>query len=308
MQAPQAEVSSRDNGEVTDAAPTPRPRALRVALDAAVTALEAAGVPDPQVDAQLLAAHVLGLSRGGVQAAMVTDRTLTEDEAAQFDALVERRRTREPLQHITGRAPFRNLDLAVGPGVFVPRPETELLADLAIEALRSAAGPEPIAVDLGTGSGAIAISLATEVPHSRVFAVELSPDAHRWAQRNIDETGAAVTLVRADFANALPDLDGTVTVVATNPPYVPVDAVPRDREVREHDPSLALYSGDDGLDAIRVISQRAHQLLHPGGLIVIEHGELQGEGVRSILSLDGWRRPETHPDLLGRDRHTTATK
>ncbi|HRP99995.1 MAG TPA: peptide chain release factor N(5)-glutamine methyltransferase, partial [Terrimesophilobacter sp.] len=222
--------------------------------------------------------------------------------------LVERRATREPLQHITGRAAFRSLDLAVGPGVFVPRPETELLAGLAIDALRAAASAEPIAVDLGTGSGAIALAMATEVPHARVYAVELSPEAHEWARRNIDETGAEVTLVRGDLATALPELDGTVTVVATNPPYVPRDAVPRDPEVRDHDPSLALYSGDDGLDAIRAVSRRAGELLHPGGLLAIEHGELQGAAVRDILSADGWRTPHTHPDLVGRDRHTTAVK
>lgn len=306
--------SGHDNGGVTDAETTPagrrsaQARALRSALGNAVLVLADAGVPDPRVDAELLAGHLLGLSRGGVHAAVATDRVLTEDEGAAFDALVARRSTREPLQHITGRAPFRNLDLAVGPGVFVPRPETELLAGLAIDALRAAASAEPIAVDLGTGSGAVALAMATEVPHARVYAVELSPEAHAWARRNIDETGASVTLVAGDFATALRDLDGTVTVVATNPPYVPADAVPRDPEVRDHDPHLALYSGDDGLDAVRVISRRAHELVHPGGLVIIEHGELQGQAVHDILSRDGWRRPETHPDLLGRDRHTSATR
>lgn len=281
---------------------------MSAALAEAVTLLAEAGVPDPRVDAELLAGHVLGLSRGGVQSALVTERPLTAAEARELEALIARRATREPLQHITGRAPFRNLDLAVGPGVFVPRPETELLAGLAIEALRAAASESPIAVDLGTGSGAVALAMATEVPHARVFAVELSPEAHAWATRNIAETGAAVTLVRGDFATALTELDGTVTVVATNPPYVPDEAVPRDPEVRDHDPSLALYSGTDGLDAIRAISRRAHALLHPGGTLAIEHGELQAQAVRDILNRDGWRRPETHHDLLGRDRHTTATR
>lgn len=298
---------ARDNGGVQPH-DTTAPRSLRPALDDATATLEAAGVPDPRVDAELLAAHVLGLSRGGVHAAAVTGRPLTTAEADGFADLVARRAAREPLQHITGRAPFRSLDLAVGPGVFVPRPETELLAGIAIDALRAAASENPIAVDLGTGSGAVALAMATEVPHARVWAVEFSPDAYAWAKRNIADADADVTLVHGDFATALTELDGTVTVVATNPPYVPDEAVPRDPEVRDHDPSLALYSGTDGLDAIRAISRRAHALLHPGGTLAIEHGELQAQAVRDILNRDGWRRPETHHDLLGRDRHTTATR
>lgn len=265
-------------------------------------------VPDPVVDAELLIGHVLGFTRGEVQAAVVRGDAMSDAQASILADLVTRRATREPLQHLTGRAPFRHLELAVGPGVFVPRPETETVAQLAIDALAHTPGASPVGVDLGTGSGAIALAMATEVPHARVFAVELSPEAHAWATRNIAETGAAVTLVRGDFATALTELDGTVTVVATNPPYVPDEAVPRDPEVRDHDPSLALYSGTDGLDAIRAISRRAHALLHPGGTLAIEHGELQAQAVRDILNRDGWRRPETHHDLLGRDRHTTATR
>lgn len=282
--------------------------ALRPLFDEAVTALTDAGVIDPSVDAELLIGHVLQLSRGGVQAALAMQRTITDDERTALEGVVARRVTREPLQHITGRAPFRSLDLAVGPGVFVPRPETELLAGIAIDALRSMATDAPIAVDLGTGSGAVAIALATEVPHARVFAVELSPQAHEWAARNIDEQQASVTLVLGDLAAALPELDGTVSVVASNPPYVPTDAVPRDPEVRGFDPELALYGGDDGLDVVRSLSQRALRLLHPGGLLAIEHGELQGAAIRELLDADGWRSPETLPDLLGRDRFTLARR
>ncbi|MBX3093063.1 MAG: peptide chain release factor N(5)-glutamine methyltransferase [Cryobacterium sp.] len=281
---------------------------LRSLLHDAVAVLAEAGVPDPRVDAELLLGHVLGLRRGGVQAALVTERAVTDAERAELDRIVARRANREPLQHITGRAPFRSLDLAVGSGVFVPRPETELLAGIAIDALRAVAGEAPIAIDLGTGSGAIALALATEVPHARVFAVEVSPEAHAWASRNIAESGGSVDLVLGDLATAFTELDGTVSVVASNPPYVPTGAVPRDPEVRDFDPPLALYGGDDGLDVIRALSQRALHLLHGGGLLAIEHGELQGAAIRELLVADGWRRPETHPDLLGRDRITTAVR
>jgi release factor glutamine methyltransferase len=261
------------------------------------------------VDAQLLAGHVLGLSRGGVQAKAAIDTIVDDDDAVALTALVERRAAREPLQHITGRAPFRALELAVGPGVFVPRPETEGVAQLAIDALRATAGPQPLAVDLGTGSGAIALAMATEVPHARVIGVELDPGAFRWAQRNLAEVGADnAELVQADLAAALPELDGTVDVVVSNPPYIPLGMVPRDLEVRLYDPEPALYSGDDGLDAVRQVSQTALRLLHPGGALVIEHGELQAAQIADLLTADGWRAIAGHRDVTGRDRATTALR
>lgn len=274
----------------------------------AVAALANAGVTDPEVDAELLIGHVLGASRGEVHAKIAMGSEVTDEQEQAVRGLVSRRATREPLQHITGRAPFRNLELLVGPGVFVPRPETELLAGIAIDALGASATAQPIAVDLGTGSGAIALAMATEVPHARVYAVELSPDAHEWARRNIEHTGAAVTLVLGDLTTALAELDGTVSVVASNPPYVPTDAVPRDPEVRLYDPELALYGGDDGLDVVRKLSVSAQRLLHSGGTLAIEHGELQGADIRRLLIDDGWHASATHRDLLGRDRITTAIR
>lgn len=280
---------------------------LAAAIRAGAERLAVAGVPDPLVDAELLAAHVRGLRRGEVQASVIRGDVLSGDDAAALDALLDRRAAREPLQHLTGVAPFRHLELAVGPGVFVPRPETETVAQFAIDALLADAAPAPIGVDLCTGSGAIALALATEVPHAEVFAVELSPDAHAWAMRNT--AGAEnLTLVLGDLADTLQDLDGTVAVVISNPPYVPDDAVPRDPEVRLHDPRMALYGGRDGLDVVRVLSARAMRLLRPGGLLVIEHGELQGAQIRALLADDGWRAPTTHPDLTRRDRATTALK
>ncbi|GLK28965.1 release factor glutamine methyltransferase [Agromyces luteolus] len=277
--------------------------------DATVGTLRAAGIADAEVDADLLMGHVLGLSRGEVHARLVIGDMLSTTDAAALDLLVARRARREPLQHLTGRAAFRSLELAVGPGVFVPRPETELLAQLAIDALRAAAEPEPIGVDLGSGSGAIALSMATEVPHARVRAVENSPEAFPWTRRNVDEVAAPnLELVFGDLAEALPELAGHVAVVASNPPYIPDDAIPRDPEVRLHDPEHALYGGPDGLDVVRVLSRRALVLLHPGGALMIEHGETQSAEIAAILKADGWHAVAHHRDLTGRDRVTTARR
>ena len=274
-----------------------------------VDVLGAAGVPDPDVDAELLLGHVLGLSRGGVQAQVVMGGEVGEADAAALASLVERRARREPLQHLTGTAAFRSLELFVGPGVFVPRPETEQVAQLAIDALRAAAEPEPIALDLGSGSGAIALALATEVPHARVWAVENSPEAFAWTRRNVEAVGAPnLELVFGDLADALPELDGRAAVVISNPPYIPLGAIPRDPEVRLHDPEHALYGGEDGLDVVRVLSRRARALLHPGGTLVIEHGEAQSAAIAEVLAADGWRAIAHHRDLTTRDRATTALR
>lgn len=271
--------------------------------------LTAAGVPTPDADAELLVGHVLGLTRGQVQAKAVTDAGLGAEEFVAVLEVVERRAAREPLQHITGRAAFRSLDLAVGPGVFVPRPETESVAQVAIDALMAVASPAPVAVDLGTGSGAIALAMATEVPHAVVVGVENSPNAYVWTRQNARDVAAAnLRLVFADLADALPELDGTVDVVVSNPPYIPLGAVPRDPEVRLHDPEHALYGGPDGLDVVRAVSTRARGLLRPGGTLVLEHGDEQGPVIRELLAADGWHATTTSPDLLGRDRTTSATR
>lgn len=288
---------------------SPSARTIASALSAAGDLLERAGVPTPDVDAELLIGFVLGMSRGEVQAKAITGTAVSGADDATIAALVERRAAREPLQHITGRAPFRSLELSVGPGVFVPRPETEQVAQFAIDALRAAAGPEPIGIDLGTGSGAIALALATEVPHAFVYGVENSPEAFVWTTRNFRQIGAEnARAVFVDLAVALPGLDGTVAVVISNPPYIPLAAIPRDPEVRLFDPEHALYGGEDGLDVVRQVSQTARRLLHPGGTLVLEHGELQAAAIAGILAADGWRAVATHPDLLGRDRATTALR
>ena len=282
---------------------------IATVLTRAVNLLTRAGVPSPDVDAELLIGFVLGMSRGGVQAKAIIGTTVIAADLAAITVLVERRAAREPLQHIIGRAPFRSLELAVGPGVFVPRPETEQVAQFAIDALRAAAGPEPIGIDLGTGSGAIALALATEVPHARVYGVENSPEAFIWTRQNFRESGADnAHAVFIDLDSALPELDGTVAVVISNPPYIPLGAIPRDPEVRLFDPEHALYGGEDGLDVVRQVSQAARRLLHPGGTLVLEHGELQAAAITHILAADGWRAISTHPDFLGRDRATTALR
>ncbi|MCS5715057.1 peptide chain release factor N(5)-glutamine methyltransferase [Herbiconiux sp. CPCC 205716] len=291
---------------------TGAPATVRSIFERSSAILRASGVTDPEVDAELLIGHVLGASRGRVQSLVVTDAALGADDTVAIAEAVERRAAREPLQHITGVAWFRSLELAVGPGVFVPRPETEFVAQLAIDALRAvvpAEGAHPLAVDLGTGSGAIALSLATEVPHAEVVAVENSTEAFIWAKQNLRSVGAEnARIVFIDLADALPELDGTVDVVASNPPYIPVGAIPRDPEVRLHDPEHALYGGADGLDVVRDVSATAKRLLRPGGSLVIEHGDLQGPGMRELLIADGWRAVATHRDLTGRDRATTGIR
>lgn len=278
-------------------------------LARAVEVLSGARVPTPDVDAELLVGHVLGLGRGQVQAKAIVDTAVSAEDVVEILGLVERRAAREPLQHITGRAAFRSLELAVGPGVFVPRPETEGVAQFAIDALRSAAQPAPIAVDLGTGSGAIALAMATEVPHAQVYAVENYAQAFIWAKQNLRELGADnAHLVFAPLADALHELDGSVAVVISNPPYIPLGAIPRDPEVRMHDPEHALYGGVDGLEVVRDVSTTALRLLHQGGTLVMEHGEMQGAAIAALLRADGWSAVETHQDLLGRDRATTALR
>ncbi|MFS0730728.1 peptide chain release factor N(5)-glutamine methyltransferase [Curtobacterium sp. 1P10AnD] len=300
--------TASDGREARPASDAPVTFAADRLLAEAAAALRAAGVPTPQVDAELLLAWATDTSRGAVQARALTGGAIATEHVDRFRHAVARRATREPLQHITGVAYFRALTLAVGPGVFVPRPETEGVVQFGIDALRATALPSPVAVDLGSGSGAIAIAMDTEVPNAVVYAVERSPEALPWTRSNVAAHGGTVRLVEGDLADALPELDGTVSVVVSNPPYVPDDMVPVDPEVRDHDPSLALYGGPDGLDAVRALTETAWRLLVPGGLLVIEHAEQQGAGVRAVLAARGFRSPETHVDLTGRDRTTTATR
>jgi release factor glutamine methyltransferase len=275
-------------------------------LREATDRLSAAGVPSPAHDARELLAHVLD------RRPPLLGRTdpVSPDEADRYAALLARRSARVPLQHLTGEAPFRYLTLAIGPGAFVPRPETEVMTGWAIERLRERPvdAPPAVVVDLCTGSGAIAKAIATEVPGTRVSAVELSPEAHAWAERNLADTD--VELLLADMADAPPELDGTVDLVICNPPYVPLDAYDSVvAEARDHDPTVALFSGADGLDAIRVLTATAARLLRPGGLLTFEHAELQREAAPAVVVASGaFRTVRDHQDLTGRPRFVTAVR
>ena len=262
--------------------------------------LRDAGVASPEHDAAELLAHVLGTTRSRLPLVDV----VPADRATVYDALVARRASREPLQHLTGLTHFRHIELEVGPGVFVPRPETELLAGWAIE--QALLVESPVVVDLCTGSGAVAKAIADEVPGARVHAVELDEPAHAWAERNLAGTG--VDLRRGDMADAFGDLAGTVDVVVCNPPYIPLDAWESvAAEARDHDPHLALFSGDDGLDAMRVLERRAALLLRPGGVVGAEHADQQGESAPAVFAAAGrWTEVRDHEDLAGRARFLTA--
>lgn len=264
-------------------------------------------VPSPESDAVALAAHVAGWDSGELQRRMVLGDPVPEGWE-RFDELVAERARRVPLQHLTGSAGFRRLDLAVGPGVFVPRPETELTAELAITAAREVA--RPVVVDLCTGSGAIALSLRDEAPLAEVHAVELSPEAHAWAVRNRDRTGLQVDLRLGDAATAFPELVGQVDVVVCNPPYIPEGMAPTDPEVRDHDPELALYGGSvDGLAVPLALAARAAELLRDGAVLVMEHADVQGEWLPQALRRAGvWQEVADHEDLAGRPRVVTARR
>jgi release factor glutamine methyltransferase len=292
---------------------------LGTALRRATKQLEQAGVPSPRHDAEELAALVLGITRSQVRTAALRGDDVRLGES--FTDLVDERARRTPLQHLTGRAPFRDLVLDVGPGVFVPRPETELVAGEAVDEARRlvALGTVPVVVDLCTGSGAIALAVATEVPACQVHAVELSEQACAWARRNVDRWGqnlpTSVELRQGDAATAFPDLDGRVDVVASNPPYIPPGSEPSDPEARDHDPRLALYGGGPlGLDVPARVVATAARLLRRGGLLVMEHADVQQAQVLALLgrSRTGgqptWGDAAGHRDLADRPRYVTARR
>ena len=254
----------------------------------AIVLLRASGVASPEHDARAL-------------------ERFAEETQADFEVLVRRRAERVPLQHLLGSAGFRYLELQVGPGVFVPRPETEVLVDAVLAEIKDAAAP--LVVDLCAGPGTIGLSVAHEHPGAVVHLVEREPDAFAWLQRNRPEGNPRVHMHLADAADALPELVGTVDVVASNPPYVAEhERSMVDPEVRDHDPGVALFAGDDGMSVIRIVEASARRLLRPGGFVAIEHSDRQGEAVPALLRDTGWIDVADHDDLTGRPRFTTGRR
>ncbi|MDI1459690.1 peptide chain release factor N(5)-glutamine methyltransferase [Catellatospora sp. KI3] len=268
---------------------------LSMRLRRAATRLAEAGVDSARVDAELLAAYVLGVPRG----ALLLIGEISDEQAEVLDRLVELRARRVPLQHLTGTAPFLGRDLLVGPGVFIPRPETELLARWGVEALREVR--VPTVLDLCSGTGALAVTVADARPDARVYAVERGEHALPWLRRNVEGTG--VVVVEGDVREvALPH---PVDLVLCNPPYVP-EAVAVPPEVG-HDPQDAVFAGPDGLDLIPVIVSRAAAVLRPGGLLGIEHDDTHTDAMRELLAAE-FTEVTTHADLAGRPRFTTAAR
>jgi len=289
---------------------------LRAVLREATELLRAAGVAAPRVDAELLAGYVLGVPRGRLPLARLDPPAL-----ARYRELVRARAGRTPLQYLTGTAPFRRLEIPVGPGVFIPRPETELLVEWGLEFLRANASsasagasgrpggePGPLVVDLCSGSGAIALAVADEYPAARVVAVEeLAVDALR---ANVAALGLPVAVRAGDVTEPVVtrDLDGVVQLVLCNPPYVPA-GTPVPAEVAEHDPGVAVFGGVDGLAVIRPVLGRAADLLAPGGGLGIEHDDSHGTVVPELLRANGaFEDVRLHHDLAGRPRFSTARR
>jgi len=273
----------------------------RALLAAATDRLRAAGIASPEYDAAELLAFVCGVSRTRLG-------TIDPDprQQASYDDLVARRARREPLQHLVGTTGFRYRELAVGSGVFVPRPETEVMVGWILDRLKDVKAP--LVVDLCSGSGAIAGAVATERPDSTVHAVELSAEACVWARRNLAGTG--VILHERDIDGCLPELDGRVDAVIANPPYIPLTAwesvAP---EARDHDPALALWSGDDGLDAIKVVAATVGRLLKPGGWFACEHADVQGESAPAVFAATGlFGQVRDQVDLADRPRFATGRR
>lgn len=285
---------------------------VRQIRDEARAALRLAGLVHAVAEADALLAALLGRSRGDLELDVLVGRSIGDDDAARVEDAVARRVRREPLQHIVGSAPFAGIDLEVGPGAFVPRPETELLVEVGLRGILERGNDEPRVADLGSGTGAIAIAVARRLvdagtsPH--VWAIEGSPHAWPWLTRNVTNLAPAhVHPVfdrigpRAIAAEARP-----LDALLSNPPYIPAANEPPDLEVRRFDPSVALYGGDDGLDVIRDIAALGTTCLADGGQLVLEHDDHHGESVRALLEAAGYHDVATHLDLAGRDRVTSG--
>lgn len=290
--------------------------AADVIRDAAVQ-LREAGIETPEHDAKLLLAEAAGVELRDVDKALLMGEELgTAEQLARFQSMLARRAKREPLQYITGHVPFRYLDLKVGPGVFIPRPETETVVQAGLDWLTEHGMIHPRVVDLCAGSGAIGLSVVSEVPGSQVWAVELSPNTAEWTNKNLAETAKWYPSIASNYQLEIADatslatlaqLDGTIDIVITNPPYVPESDVPEQPEVRDWDPELALYGGSmDGTLIPERIIERAYRLLKPGGALVMEHDVTQGDRLVAYAKAAGFTTASTGRDWAGRDRYLFA--
>ncbi len=283
---------------------------LRLAIIEAAAELERAGVPSARVDAELLAAHLLGVERTRLGLVPLVDPSVIDE----YRTLVARRAERIPLQYITGSTAMGNVSLEVGPGVFVPRPETELLLAWALAQLEASGRRAPVVMDLCTGSGALALAIAHARPDATVHAVELEPRALAWARRNADRRGAAgdtpINLVQGDVTDRglLTALEGGVDLIVSNPPYIPEGAV-LDPEVADHDPHSALFGGADGLSVIKPMVNNIARWLRIGGVVGVEHDDTNGAQVAELFRARRvFGHVAEHPDLAGRPRFVVAQR
>lgn len=275
------------------------------ALAFVTDSLTKAKVPNAQADAYWLVCHAANISKSELLNRITFELGLTDEQRELLLSSLEKRMQRIPLQHITGTAAFRDFELKVGKGVFIPRPETEMVAQLGIDYLKSL-GHHSKALDIGSGSGAIAISIARDVPLAQVVAVEASAEAAEFTAANIAQLAPEIELRIGDFQDRVLDLAGSLDLLISNPPYIPLDAIPLDQEVREHDPDLALYGGQDGLDVIREIVQIGPVLLKRGGMMVLEHADGQSDAVCELLLAEGFSKVQAHSDFAERLRSVSA--
>lgn len=278
---------------------------IRNVIDSAAAVFVDAGIDSARFDAEELAAHAAGTDRGRL--ALLDPPG--EDFFERYRELVAARRSRIPLQHLIGTAAFGPVTLHVGPGVFVPRPETEAMLEWALkQAAAQKLPPCPVIVDACTGSGALAVALARGLPGSRVLALDDSETALSYAQRNCADT--SVELIRADVTTAglLSELDGRVDLLVSNPPYIP-DGADLDPEVAQHDPAHALFGGPDGMSVITPLAALAARLLRPGGLFAVEHDDTTSAAtVETVRGTGSFGDVVSRSDLAGRPRFVTAVR
>jgi release factor glutamine methyltransferase len=278
---------------------------LRQAIHSAIAELEAARIDAPRISAEVLVFHVLGCDRAFLFAH--PDRELTAPEQSQYEALISRRASGEPLQYLTGHQEFWRADFLVSPAVLIPRPETEHLIEAVLDLIHHfSRGPHLKIIDVGTGSGAIAISLARELPQAEVYAVDLSPDALEVARTNAQRLGASVHFTQSDVLEGVVR-DASFDFVVSNPPYVGLDEADKVQAVvRHYEPHMAVFAGEHGFDVIRRLIPQAHEALRPGGWLLMEIGYSQSEAVMALLN--GWDETHAIPDLAGIPRVIAARK